>query len=120
MMFYLTTLNLSRFLTEEAPVLGQDEVNPQTLAVVEGWKHFDYLCMVVSKSFQVVAIIKKLPTGWKDFKNYLKHKRKEMIVKEVALRLRIEEDSRKEMNGEKNGSKPMLGEAKSNVVEHGS
>ncbi|GAA0167640.1 hypothetical protein LIER_40423 [Lithospermum erythrorhizon] len=44
MMFYLTTLNLSRFFTKEAPVLGKDEVNPHTLAVVEGWKHSDYLC----------------------------------------------------------------------------
>ena len=38
-----------------------------------------------------------------------------MTVKEVALRLRIEEDNRKEI-----GSKPVIGEAKVNVVEHGS
>ena len=30
--------------------------------------------MVLSESFQVSAIIKKLPPSWKEFKNYLKHK----------------------------------------------
>ena len=32
----------------------------------------------MNESFQVAVIIEKLPNGWKDFKNYLKHKRKEM------------------------------------------
>ena len=32
--------------------------------------------MVLSESFQVAAIIEKLPPNWKDFKNYLKRKRK--------------------------------------------
>ncbi|GAA0146530.1 hypothetical protein LIER_06460 [Lithospermum erythrorhizon] len=43
-----------------------------------------------------------------------------MTVKEVALRLRTEEDNRKEKKGEKNGSKPLLEEAKANIVEQGS
>ncbi|KZV53575.1 hypothetical protein F511_27299 [Dorcoceras hygrometricum] len=30
--------------------------------------------MTLSESFQVAAIIEKLPSAWKDFKNYLKHK----------------------------------------------
>ena len=34
--------------------------------------------MILNESFQVVAIIEKLPPSWKDFKNYLKHKRREM------------------------------------------
>ncbi|KAK5833333.1 hypothetical protein PVK06_017157 [Gossypium arboreum] len=34
--------------------------------------------MMISESFQVAAIIEKLPSAWNDFKNYLKHKRKEM------------------------------------------
>ncbi|KAL0462524.1 UNVERIFIED_CONTAM: hypothetical protein Slati_0140000 [Sesamum latifolium] len=34
--------------------------------------------MTLSESFQVAAMIEKLPPLWKDFKNYLKHKRKEM------------------------------------------
>lgn len=30
--------------------------------------------MNISEIFQVAATIEKLPHGWKDFKNYLKHK----------------------------------------------
>ncbi|XP_042423004.1 uncharacterized protein LOC122010546, partial [Zingiber officinale] len=48
--------------------------------------------MVMNETFQVAAIIEKLPPGWKEFKNYLKHKRKEMNVEELIVRLRIEED----------------------------
>ena len=50
--------------------------------------------MVISESFQVAAVIEKLPPGWKDFKNYLKHKRKEMSMEDLIVRLRIEEDNR--------------------------
>ena len=50
--------------------------------------------MFVSESFQVAAIIEKLPPSWKDFKNYLKHKRKEMRLEDLIVRLRIEEDNR--------------------------
>ena len=50
--------------------------------------------MVLSESFQVAAIIEKLPPNWKDFKNYLKHKRKEMKLEELIVSLRIEEDNR--------------------------
>ncbi|XP_062089392.1 uncharacterized protein LOC133795929 [Humulus lupulus] len=48
--------------------------------------------MVFSSSFQVVAIIEKLPPAWLDFKNYLK--RKEMSVEDLIRRLRIEEDNK--------------------------
>ena len=37
--------------------------------------------MMLSETFQVVVIIEKLPIAWKDFKNYLKHKRNEMSLK---------------------------------------
>ena len=50
--------------------------------------------MVVSKNFQVATIIEKLPHVWYNFKNYLKHKRKEMSMEELIIRLRIEEDNR--------------------------
>ncbi|XP_052176724.1 uncharacterized protein LOC127791035 [Diospyros lotus] len=51
--------------------------------------------LVINEPFQVVAVIEKLPPSWKDFKNYLKHKRKELSMEDLALRLRIEEDNRK-------------------------
>ena len=50
--------------------------------------------MVLSESFQVAAIIEKLPPNSKDLKNYSKHKRKEMKLEDLIVRLRIEEDNR--------------------------
>uniref|UniRef100_A0A7N2LHK6 Retrovirus-related Pol polyprotein from transposon TNT 1-94-like beta-barrel domain-containing protein n=1 Tax=Quercus lobata TaxID=97700 RepID=A0A7N2LHK6_QUELO len=190
-LFYLTTLNLAKFFNENAPKLKENETDRQVVAVVEAWKHVDFLCknyilneldntlyrvyssiktvkelwdslekkyktedagtkkfivgklldykmvdsktvlsqvqelqvilheihaegMSVSESFQVAAIIEKLPPSWKDFKNYLKHKRKEMRLEDLIVRLRIEEDNR--------SSKRAVGnhymESKANIVEH--
>ena len=50
--------------------------------------------MSVSESFQVATIIEKLPPSWKDFKNYLKYKHKEMRLEDLIVRLRIEEENR--------------------------
>ena len=152
MLFYLITLNLARFLTEDAPKLREDELDIQVISVVDAWKHSDILCrnyvmngltdflynvysnkkttkelwasleqkyktkdvgakkfimdrfldhkmvdsktvvsqvqelhvilheihvegMILSETFQVATIIKKLPLAWKYFKNDLKHKR---------------------------------------------
>ena len=72
--------------------------------------------MSLSESFQVAALIEKLPQGWKEFKNYLKHKRKEISMDELIVRLRIEEDNR---NSKKRAGKHPM-ESKANVVEHAS
>ncbi|KAL2491872.1 zinc knuckle (CCHC-type) family protein [Abeliophyllum distichum] len=50
--------------------------------------------MVLSETFQVAAMIEKLPPAWKDFMNYLKHKRKEMNIEELIVKLRIEETTK--------------------------
>ncbi|XXG67248.1 hypothetical protein AAC387_Pa06g0640 [Persea americana] len=71
--------------------------------------------MSLSESFQVAAIIEKLPPLWKGFKNCLKHKRNEMKLKDLIVRLMIEEDNRAP---EKKAGKTFT-EAKANVVEHG-
>ena len=42
MLLYLTTLSLTRFLKEIAPVLSEDEQDAQSVAAVEAWKH---LCL---------------------------------------------------------------------------
>ncbi|KAM1699174.1 hypothetical protein ACFX2K_030553 [Malus domestica] len=68
--------------------------------------------IVINESFQVAYFIKKLPHSWKEFKNYLKHKRKEMTLKDLIVRLRIEEDNRKNEKGRVSSM-----EAKVNVVE---
>ncbi|XP_073120925.1 uncharacterized protein [Henckelia pumila] len=151
MLFYLTTLNLARFLSEDAPKLKEGEGDVESVSALEAWNHSDFLCqnyvlngladslynvycekktakelwesldreyktedagakkflvgrfldfkmvdskpvisqvqeiqvifheihskgMTLSESFQVAAIVEKLPPAWKDFKNYLKHK----------------------------------------------
>ena len=49
--------------------------------------------MTLSESFQVVSIIEKLSTSWNDFKSYLKHKRKDIKLEELMVRLGIEENN---------------------------
>ena len=44
MLFYLTTLNLTRFLTKDAPKLKEDEYDIQVINVVDAWKHYDFIC----------------------------------------------------------------------------
>ncbi|KAK3016918.1 hypothetical protein RJ639_006523 [Escallonia herrerae] len=69
--------------------------------------------MVVGESFQVAALIEKLPPTWKEFKNYLKHKRKEMKLEYFIVRLRIEENN--PQSEKKTGNYHQ--EAKANVFE---
>ena len=49
--------------------------------------------MNLPETFQVATIVEKLLPAWKDFKNYLKHKRKKLKLKDLIMRLRIEEDN---------------------------
>ncbi|XP_070029830.1 uncharacterized protein [Nicotiana sylvestris] len=50
--------------------------------------------MVLNEAFQVAAMIEKLPPSWRDFKNYLKHTRKEMKLEDLVICLKIEEDNK--------------------------
>ncbi|MFS7972444.1 putative transcription factor interactor and regulator CCHC(Zn) family [Helianthus anomalus] len=59
-------------------------------------------------------MIEKLPPSWVDFKNYLKHKRKEMTIEDLIVRLRIEEDNRIAQKGSLAQTS-----ASANLVEHG-
>ncbi|KAF3616918.1 putative glucan endo-1,3-beta-glucosidase A-like [Capsicum annuum] len=59
-----------------------------------GIKKFLVESLIVNDAFQVATIIEKLPPMWKDLKNYLKHKCKEMSVEDLIVRLRIEEDNK--------------------------
>ena len=71
--------------------------------------------MSLSEFVQVTVIIEKLPPLWKEFKNYLKHKWKEMRLEGLIVRLRIEEDNHV---SEKKADKAIM-ESKANVVEQG-
>ena len=70
---------------------------------------------MLSETFQVATIIEKLPPKWKDFNNYLKHKRKEISIEYLVIRLRIKEDNRGSMK--KVAHNP--NEDKANFVERG-
>ena len=44
MLFYLTTLNLARFLCEDALVYNENETDRQVIVAMDAWKHSDFLC----------------------------------------------------------------------------
>ncbi|KAF3616382.1 hypothetical protein FXO38_34584 [Capsicum annuum] len=111
MFFYLTTLSLQRFTSEDAPEVPEGTSYKENFMIVEAWKHLDFLCwnyilsglqddlynvnsLIVNDAFQVAVIIEKLPPMWEEFKNYLKHKHKEMTVEDLIVRLHIEEDNK--------------------------
>ncbi|KAK5802498.1 hypothetical protein PVK06_030095 [Gossypium arboreum] len=72
-------LNLAKIFKYDPPTVKKGEVDEvATFTTVEAWK----------------PIIEKLPPTWNDFKNYLKHKRKEMSVEDLIVRLQIEEDNK--------------------------
>ena len=64
MLFYLTTLNLTRFLTEEAPKLKEDKHDIQVINVGDAWKHYDFLC----KSYVMNALTYSLYNVYSDKK----------------------------------------------------
>nr|GEV05829.1 hypothetical protein [Tanacetum cinerariifolium] len=51
--------------------------------------------MTLSETFKLPAIIEKLPPRWVEFKNYFKHKRKEISVKDLANMVEHVESSSK-------------------------
>ena len=42
--FYLTTLNLAKFLYEDATTLNENESDRQVVAAIDAWKFADFLC----------------------------------------------------------------------------
>ncbi|XP_022853855.1 uncharacterized protein LOC111375283 [Olea europaea var. sylvestris] len=110
MLFYLTTLNLANLLSEDAPTVEVEETDFNKRVAFDARSHKG---MKLSESFQVVAIIEKLPPMWKYFKNYLEHKRKEMGLEDLIVRLRTEEYNQ---NFEKKFGKLHI-EAQANLVE---
>ncbi|KAK2391773.1 CBL-interacting serine/threonine-protein kinase [Trifolium repens] len=52
--------------------------------------------MPLDEQFQIAVMIDKLPPGWKNFKNQLRHKTKEFSIESLITRLRIKEESRRQ------------------------
>ncbi|PHT45268.1 hypothetical protein CQW23_14426 [Capsicum baccatum] len=75
--------------------------------------------LIVNDAFQVATIVEKLPPLWKDFKNYLKHKRKEMTEEDnKATERRSKGNST--INGEHIVEDDQNNSKKRKKVEHGS
>ncbi|XP_060672709.1 uncharacterized protein LOC132803523 [Ziziphus jujuba] len=70
--------------------------------------------MFINETFQVAAMIKKLPPSWGDFRNYLKHKRNEMDMEALIGKIRIEDDNRR------SDRRFMKAGIKANIIKHGS
>ena len=70
--------------------------------------------MSLPDNFVRCILIEKLPPSWKDFKHYLKHKRKRMSLVDLIVKLRLEADVRKSNQKTKG---PM--DAKANLLERG-
>ncbi|XP_075486463.1 uncharacterized protein LOC142526077 [Primulina tabacum] len=171
MLFYLTTLSLSRFLKEDPPTVAENETDTNMRVALDAWNQSDFLCKnyilngldnalynvycqvktakelwdMLDKKYRAedaglkkfivgrfldykmagfkisressarittylardscgrneskrifpsCCVDRELPPLWKDFKNYLKHKRKEMGLDDLIVRLRIEEDNK--------------------------
>nr|GEZ40662.1 hypothetical protein [Tanacetum cinerariifolium] len=128
MFFYLTTLGLARFLKETVPQVEPPPKDPlynvycKTTTAKElgeslerkykiedaGTKKF-----VVSRFFDYKMVDSKNVISQVEFKNYLKHKQKEMSVEDLVARLCIEEDNRL---AQKDTYTP--DSAKANIIKH--
>ncbi|KAL7614567.1 hypothetical protein Lser_V15G07012 [Lactuca serriola] len=70
MLFYLTTLNLARFLTKDAPWMLEGEGDVQALTAIDAWKHSDFLCRnyvlngLVDSLYNVYCVTKTTKELW--------------------------------------------------------
>ena len=89
MLFYLTTLNLARFLTEDAPKLKEDEHDIQVINVVDAWKHSDFLCrnhvmkVLIDSLYNVYSDKKTVKELWESLDH--KYKTKDDGVKKFVV-----------------------------------
>ncbi|GJX86693.1 retrotransposon protein, putative, ty1-copia subclass [Tanacetum coccineum] len=67
--------------------------------------------MTLSETFQVAVTIEKLPPSWVEFKNYLKHKRKEMSVEDLHAGSSSKSNSKAKGKGKKKNDKKSKGKA---------
>ena len=49
--------------------------------------------MVIDDTFQAATLIEKLPPSWKEYRNYLKHKKCDMSLEDLIVHIQIEESN---------------------------
>ena len=69
--------------------------------------------MVIDDAFQAATLIEKLSPSWKEYKNYWKHKKRDMSLEDLVVHIRIEESNREK---DKNDLASELS-SKANLVE---
>ncbi|KZV32544.1 hypothetical protein F511_15692 [Dorcoceras hygrometricum] len=80
MLFYLTTFSLSRFLTEEPPVVTVGDSDTQRRTVVHAWNHNDFLCRKYILNslddvlYNVYCSVKTAKELWNSLGNFLNYK----------------------------------------------
>ncbi|PHU09350.1 Aquaporin TIP4-2 [Capsicum chinense] len=111
MFFYLTILCLQRFTSEDAPEVPEGTSDKERFIIVEAWKHSDFLCKnyILSglqddlyniysgtKTSKELwgALERKYKTEDAGIKKFFVHKRKEMTVEDLIVRLHIEEENK--------------------------
>lgn len=89
MLFYLTILNLKKFLTEEAPNSLENESDPITVVVVDAWNHTNFmfknytLNKLDNTSYDVYNSIKIIKVLWEALDK--KYKAKDTDMKKFIV-----------------------------------
>ncbi|XP_022157709.1 uncharacterized protein LOC111024362 [Momordica charantia] len=97
-------------MTDEKPIMDQVHEHENLVAnvLLEGMK----ICEV----FQANALLEKFPPSWSDYRNHLKHKKKELTLQELINHMRTEEANRQKDKL----SSQSLNSVKANLVESSS
>ena len=74
-------------MVDEKPIM--DQVNEYQHIVLEILAKG----MKIDEAFQAAALIEKLPPSWKDDRNYLKHKSRDLSMENLIVHVRIEESN---------------------------
>lgn len=86
MLFYLTTMNLERFLTNDAPNSSEGETDMQVFNAVDARKHFDYLRMngLHDSLYSIYSAHKITKALWKPLDNH-KYKIDNVGAKKIVV-----------------------------------
>ncbi|KAB2595492.1 hypothetical protein D8674_030942 [Pyrus ussuriensis x Pyrus communis] len=129
MLFFLTTMNLSHVVKEEAPKSNENPMTKETIMAIEAWNHSEFCCRnyilnsLDGNLYDIYSLCKIAKELWESLEKKYKidnagskkfvinkflkytmvdsksvvsqHKRREMNMEDLILRLQVEEDHRK-------------------------